>query len=92
MPWSREDLPFWLTLDGLLYAVFLVLGHVVGYYVVVLCRGRGYHDFVAVSLGCLGLCLFGVADVVFGVSYVHAAGFGVLMATLVTLASNLGKS
>jgi hypothetical protein len=83
--------PFFLTWGGLWFFVFLVAGHVAGYTIVRFTRRRRWNDFVAVLGGCFGLSLAGLSDLVFHVWYVHAAGFGVLMGTVMFLASTLGK-
>ncbi len=84
-------LPFFLSLDGLYFALCLAGGHGLGYFIVRFSRDRGFNDFVAIMLGCAGLTAAGLADVVFNVNYVHAAGFGVLMGTIVFLAADSRK-
>lgn len=85
------DRPFFLTWDGLAFFCFLVGGHAAGYGIVLFARRRGWNDFQAVAAGCIGLVVGGLADLVFHRWYIHAAGFGVLMGTVMFLASTLGK-
>jgi hypothetical protein len=85
------DRPFFLSWGGLWFFLFLVGGHVAGYFLVRSTRRRRLNDFVAIGLACLGLALCGVSDIFLDVWYVHAAGFGLLMGTIMFLASTLGK-
>jgi len=85
------DRLFFLTWEGLLFFVFLLAGHVLGYPIVRLTRGRRWNDFVAIMVSCLGLAAGGLADVFLDVWYIHPLGFGVLMGTVMFLASDLGR-
>lgn len=86
------DRLFFLTWEGLLFFAFLLAGHALGYPIVRGTRSRGWNDFAAIMLSCLGLALGGLADVFLDVWYIHPLGFGVLMGTVMFLASDLGRS
>jgi hypothetical protein len=68
-----------------LFALSLILGHVGGYYLVRFTRSRKLNDFVALGTSCAALFVLGVADVILRQWYIHPAGFGVLMGTLMFL-------
>lgn len=70
-----------------LFLVSLILGHVGGYYLVRYSRARGLNDFVPLGLSCFFLFLFGIADVILRQWYIHPAGFGILMGTIMFLAA-----
>jgi hypothetical protein len=74
-----------------LFALSLILGHVAGYYLVRFTRARKLNDFVALGTSCLALFALGVADVFLRRWYIHPAGFGILMGTIMFLAEKRKK-
>lgn len=70
----------------ILFILSLVLGHVGGFYLVKWSRSRGMNDFVPLGLSCVGLFVFGIADVILRQWFIHPAGFGILMGTIMFLA------
>ena len=80
-----------IVVIAVLYIVFLILGHAGGYVLVRFTRARRLNDFVALGSSCAALFVFGVADAFLQQWYIHAAGFGIVMGTVIFLSSSLGK-
>jgi uncharacterized protein YneF (UPF0154 family) len=74
-----------------LFVLSLILGHVGGYLLVRFTRSRGLNDFVALGTSCAALFFLGIADVILRRWYIHPAGFGVLMGTIMFLAEKQKK-
>jgi hypothetical protein len=74
-----------------LFILSLILGHVGGFYLVRYTRSRRLNDFVALGLSCVALFVLGIADVILRQWYIHPAGFGILMGTIMFLAEKREK-